>query len=79
MLCAACEAITGLIHRTAMEIAGPPKDQRALVPQLARNLIAQNIAAQDVAESELVEICTDGIAAVLREIEASGKPSAGHA
>jgi len=76
---AVCEATTGVIQRTAMEIAELPKDQHALALQLARNSIAQNIAAQDVTESELVEIWTDAIAAVLREIEASGNPSGGHA
>lgn len=76
---AVCEAITGFIQRTAMEIAELPKDQHALALQLARNSIAQNIAAQDVTESELVEIWTDAIAAVLREIQASGNPSGGHA
>jgi hypothetical protein len=70
---AAYEAITGLVHRTAMEIAELPKDQRGAALRLAHNSIAQSI------EPELVEICADGILAVLREIEASGTPSGGHA
>lgn len=71
---AAYEAITGLIQRTAMEIAELPKDQREAALQRAHNLIAQSIA-----EPELVEICTRSIATVLRDIEASGNPSGGHA
>ena len=73
------EAITGLIQRTAMEIAELPKDQRGAALQLARNSFAQSIADQAGTDPKLVEICTDGIAAVLREIEASGNPSGGHA
>ena len=68
------EAITGLIQRTAMEIAELPEDQRGAALQLARNSIAQSIA-----EPELVEICTRSIATVLRQIEDSGNPSGGHA
>jgi hypothetical protein len=68
------DGITGLIQRTAMEIAGLPKDQRGAALQLARNSIARNLA-----EPELVEICTRSIATVLRQIEESGKPSGGHA
>ena len=71
---AAYEAITGLIQRTAMEIAELPKDKRVPALQRARDSIAQSIA-----EPELVEICTRGIATVLRDIEASGNPSGGHA
>jgi hypothetical protein len=67
------EAITGLIQRTAMEIAELPKDQRGAALQLARNSIAHNIA-----EPELVEICTRSIATVLRQIEQSANPSGGH-
>lgn len=70
---AAYEAITGLIQRTAMEIAELPKDKRGAALQLARNSIAQSIT-----EPELVEICTRSIATVLRDIEASGNPSGGH-
>jgi hypothetical protein len=70
----AYEAITGLIQRTAMEIAALPKDQRMAALELARNSIAQSIA-----EPELVEICTRSIATVLRDIEASGNPSGGRA
>lgn len=68
------EGITGLIQRTAMEIAGLPKDQREAALELARNSIARNIA-----EPELVEICTRSIATVLRQIEESGNPSGEHA
>jgi hypothetical protein len=68
------EGITGLIQRTAMEIAGLPKDQREAALRLARNSIAQSMA-----EPELVEICTRSIATVLRQIEESGNPSGGHA
>ena len=68
------QAITGLIQRTAMEIAELPKDQRGAALQLARNSVAQSIA-----EPELVEICTRSIATVLRQIEDSGNPSGGHA
>jgi hypothetical protein len=71
---AAYEAITGLIQRTAMEIAELPKDQREAALRRAHNSIAQSIA-----EPELVEICTRSIATVLRDIEASGNPSGGHA
>lgn len=71
---AAYEAITGLIQRTAMEIAELPKHQREAALQRAHNLIAQSIA-----EPELVEICTRSIATVLRDIEASGNPIGGHA
>ena len=73
---AAYEAITGLIQRTAIEIAELPKDQRGAALRRARNSIAQSIGQ---AEPGLVEICTRGIATVLREIEASGNPSGGHA
>jgi hypothetical protein len=76
---AAYEAITGLVRRTAMEIAELPNDQHALALRLARNSIVQNIALQDVTESELVEVWSDAIAVVLRQIEASGSPSGGHA
>jgi hypothetical protein len=76
---AVCEAITEVVRRTAMEIADLPNDQRALALRLARNSIAQNIVPQDVTESELVEVWSDAIAMVLREIEASGNPSGGHA
>jgi hypothetical protein len=76
---AAFEAITGFVHRAAMEIAELPKDQRGAALQLARNSFAQSIADQAGTDPKLVEICTDGIAAVLREIEASGNPSGGHA
>lgn len=71
---AAFEAITGLIQHTAMEIAELPKDQRGAALQRARNSIAQIVA-----EPELVEVCTRSIATVLRDIEASGTPSGGHA
>ena len=71
---AAYEAITGLVHRTAMEIAELPRDQRGPALRRARNSIAQSIA-----EPELVEICTRSIATVLREIEASGNSPGGHA
>ena len=71
---AAYEAITDLIQRTAMEIAELPKDQRGAALRRARNSIAQSIGQ---AEPGLVEICTRGIATVLREIEASGNPSGG--
>ena len=73
---AAYKAITGLIHRMAMEIAELPKDQRGAALQCARNSIAQSIGQ---AEPELVEICTRGIATVVRDIEASGSPSGGQA
>ena len=63
---AAYEALTGLVQRTAMKIAELPKDQRDAALQTAHNTIAQSIT-----EPDLVEICTEGIAAVLREIEAS--------
>ncbi|WKA26452.1 hypothetical protein [Bradyrhizobium roseum] len=76
---AAYEALTGLVHRTAMKIAELPKDQRGAALQLASNSIARGIANLGIAEPKLVEVCADGIAAVLREIEASGKPSGGHA
>jgi hypothetical protein len=68
------EAITGLIQRTAMEIAELPKDQCVAALQRARNSIAQSLA-----EPELVEVCTRSIATVLRDIEPSGNPSGGHA
>ena len=68
------EVITGLVHRTAMEIAALPRDQRLAALQRARNSIAKSLA-----EPELVEICTRGIATVLRDIEASGDLSGGHA
>jgi hypothetical protein len=71
---AAYEAITGLVRRTAMEIAELPQDRRGEALLRARYSIAQSIA-----ESELVEICTRSIATVLRDIEASGNPSGGHA
>lgn len=71
---AAYEAITGLIQRTAMEIAELAKDQRKAALLRARNSIAQSIA-----EPELVEVCMHGIATVLRDIEASGYRSGGHA
>ena len=76
---AAYEAITGLIRRTAMEIAELPKDQRGAALQLARNSIAQSISDQGLAEPKLVEVWADGIAADLRETEASGNPSGGPA
>jgi hypothetical protein len=57
-----------------MEIAELPQDRRGEALLRARNSIAQSIA-----ESELVEICTRSIATVLRDIEASGNPSGGHA
>lgn len=69
---AAFEAIKGLVHRTAVEIAELPKDQREAALQRARNSLAESIA-----EPELVEACTYGIATVLRDIEASGAPSGG--
>jgi hypothetical protein len=73
----ASESIVGLVYRTAMEIAELPEDQRGSALQMARISFAQMIADQDVAEPEPVEAWTDGIAAVLREIEASGNPSGG--
>lgn len=75
----AYEALTGLVHRTAMKIAELPKDQRDAALQIASNSIAKRIADRGEAEPRLVGICTDGIAAVLRQIKASGKPSGGHA
>jgi hypothetical protein len=68
------EGIRDLVERTAMEIAGLPKDQRGAALQLAHNSIARKLA-----EPELVEICTRSIATVLRQIEESGNPSGGHA
>lgn len=68
------KAITGLIQRTATEIAALPKDQRGAALQRARNSIAETFA-----EPELVEVCTRSIATVVRDIEASGNPSEGHA
>lgn len=70
------EALTGLVHRTAMKIAELPKHQRRTALQLASRSIAKGIG---IVEPRLVEICTQGIEAVLHEIEASGKPSGGHA
>ena len=68
------EAITSVVHRAAMEIAELPKDQHKAALQRARESIAETID-----EPELLDICTRGIATVLRDIEASGNPSGGHA
>lgn len=73
------EAITGLIQRTAMEIAELPRDLRGPALQRARNTIAQDFAELGVDEPEFVEVCFYGIASVLRDIEASGNPSGGSA
>ena len=73
------DSIVGSVRRTAMEIAELPKDQRSSALEIARNSIAQMIADQGVAELELVEACSNGISAVLREIEVSGNPSGEHA
>lgn len=73
------EALTGLVHRTAMKIAELPEDARGAALQIASKSIAKRIGDESMAEGQLIEICTDGIVAVLRQIEASDRPSGGHA
>ena len=76
---AAFETIMGFVHRAAMKIAELPKEERAAALTIARRSIAQSAAEQGVTDPQLIEICTEGIAVVLHEIEASGSPSGGHA
>ena len=68
--------IVGLVHRTAMEIAELPKDERAAALQRIQRSLAVEL---DITDPELIDLCNEGIATVLQQIEASGGPSGGHA
>jgi len=72
----AFESIIGLVHRAAMKVAELPKEERAAALQIVQRSIVEELG---ITEPELIENCTKGIATVLRQIEASGSPSGGHA
>jgi hypothetical protein len=76
---AAFEAIVGFVHRAAMQVAELPKEERAAALQIVQRSIAHQVAEIGITEPELIEICTEGIATVLQQIEASGSPSGGQA
>jgi len=72
----AFDSIVGFVHRAAMAIAELPKEERAAALQN----IPQSIAlAFGVTDPALINACTEGIATVLRQIEASGSQSGGRA
>ena len=72
----AFESIVGLVHRTAMRFAALPKEERAAALHVAHQSITAELGTTD---PELIKICTQGIATVLRQIEGSGSPFGGHA
>jgi hypothetical protein len=76
---AAFDAIMGITYRVAMKIADLPKEERAIALEIARRSFAEAISACGVTNPTFIDICTEGIAVVLQEIEASGSPSGGHA
>lgn len=73
---AAFESIVGLVHREAMKIAELPKEKRAAALQVARRSMAVELGRT---APELIDICNEGIATVLQQIEDSRRPSDGHA
>jgi hypothetical protein len=73
---AAFESIVALVHREAMKIAELPKEQRAAALQTIHRSIEAELGVTD---PELIGVCTEGITTVLQQIEASGRPSGGHA
>jgi hypothetical protein len=75
----AFESVMGFVHRMAMRIADLPKEKRAAALNAARNAIAEIAAEHGIKDRRLIELCSDGIEAVLREIESSGSSSGGHA
>ena len=68
----AFESIVGFVHRTATEVAGLPKETRAAALEIVRQSMAVEFGTAD---PQLIEICAEGIATVLRQIEAAGSPS----
>ena len=75
----AFESVMGFVHRVAMRIAELPKEERPAALKAARASIAETAAEHGIQDPKLIEICSEGIEVVLREIEASGRPSGGHA
>ncbi len=73
---AAFEAILGFVHRAAMKVAELPKEERAAALQTVQRSLAVDL---DITDPDLIAACNAGIVTVLRQIEASGSPSGGHA
>jgi hypothetical protein len=73
---AAFESIVGLVHREAMKIAELPKEQRAAALLIVQGAMAAELG---IADPELIDVCNEGIATVLQQIEASGRLSGGRA
>lgn len=73
---AAFESIVGLVHRAALKVAELPKEERAAALRAAHRSMMVELGTT---EPELIEICAEGIASVLQQIEASGNPSGGRA
>lgn len=73
---AAFKSIVGLVHREAMKIAELPKEQRVAALQVIQRSMTAELGNAD---PELIDICNEGIATVLQQIEASRSPSGGHA
>jgi len=69
------KSIVGFVHRAAMEIAELPKEVRAAALQTVQRSLAVEL---DITHPDMIAACNAGIAAVLRQIEASGSPSGGH-
>jgi hypothetical protein len=70
------ESIVGLVHREAMKIAELPKERRAAALLIVQRSMAAELG---IADPELIDVCNEGIATVLQQIEASGSPNGGHA
>jgi hypothetical protein len=74
---ASYDAILGMAHRVAVRIAGLPQDQREGAIKMARNTIMECAPEYGITDPKLIEICSEGVAVVLREMVASGNPGGG--
>jgi len=72
----AFDSIVGFVHRAAMEIAELPKEEHAAALQVVRRSMTEMLG---IADPELIDICSEGVAAVLEKIDASVRPDGGRA
>jgi hypothetical protein len=73
------DRVIGMAQRVAMKIAELPKEHREAAILIAKKTLLETFAEYGITDPKFAEVCSEGIAAVLREIEASGSPGGGNA